>query len=190
MTSPTGQTSAPILLLIQGGPRPWTSDRGFSLLELTIVIAAIALLATLGLQRLWGLTVEAERVAMEQVLSGLRSAIGMNVANQLVRNDFQRLRALEAGNPMEQLAETPSNYLGALANPDPVQIEAGRWYFDSGNRTLVYRVRNAGSFISTLPGPARARFKLEVVYGEGGAPRGARLVAVESYAWTVDMPKL
>lgn len=160
------------------------------MLELVLVIAVIALLATVGLERLWAVSVDAERAAMEQVLGGLRSAIGIKVANHFVRNDWQGLRALEASNPMDQLAEVPGNYLGTLASPDAAAIEANRWYFDSGSRTLVYRVRNAGSFISTLPGPARARFKVEVVYGEGGAPQGARLVAVESYAWAVDVPKL
>lgn len=189
MASSTGQTLSPILLVNQrgGGPRV---PSGFSMLELVLVIAVIALLATAGLNRLWALSVDAERVAMEQVLGSLRSAIGIKVANHIVRNDWQGLRALEASNPMDQLAEVPGNYLGTLASPDAAAIEANRWYFDSGSRTLVYRVRHAGSFISTLPGPARARFKVEVVYGEGGAPQGARLVAVESYAWVADVPKL
>lgn len=189
MASPTGQTSAPILLVNQRG-RGQRAAAGFSLLELVVVIAIIALLATVGLGRLWAVSVDAERAAMEQVLGSLRSAIGMKVANHLVRNDWQGLRALEASNPMDQLAEVPGNYLGTLASPDAAAIEAGRWYFDGGSRTLVYRVRHAGSFISTLPGPARARFKVEVVYGEGGVPQGARLAAAESYAWAVDVPKL
>lgn len=188
MISPTGQTLPPILLVSQA--RPAEPARGFSLLEFVIVVAVIALLAGVGLHRLWGVSVEAERVAMEQIVGSLRSAIGIKVANHFLRNDFAGLRALEGSNPMDQLAEAPGNYVGALAGADAAAVEPGRWYFDSGNRTLVYRVRNAGSFISTLPGPARARFKVEVVYGEGGAPQGARLVAVESYAWTVDMPKL
>lgn len=154
------------------------------------MIAAIALLATFSLQRLWALNADAERVAMEQVLGSLRSAIGIKVANHLVRNDWQGLRALEASNPMDQLAEVPGNYLGVLASPDAAAIAANRWYFDSGSRTLVYRVRNAEGFKSTLPGAARARFKVEVVYGEGGVPQGARLVAVESYAWAADVPTL
>lgn len=165
-------------------------DGGFSLLELVIVISIIALLVIFALQRLWALSADAEKVAMEQILGSLRSAIGIKVANHIVRNDWQGLRALEASNPMEQLAEVPGNYLGVLKQPQLARIEGSRWYYDATERVLVYRVRNAESFKSTLPGPARARFKVQVVYGEGGVAQGVRLVAVEPYVWVADVPQL
>lgn len=160
------------------------------MLELVIAVSIIALLVGFALQRLLSLSADAERVAMEQILGNLRSAIGIKVANHIVRNDWEGLRALEASNPMDQLAETPGSYLGVLNRPELARIEGNRWYFDAADRVLVYRVRNADSFHSTLPGPARARFKVQVVYGEGGVPQGARLVTVEPYVWTADVPKL
>jgi general secretion pathway protein G len=163
-------------------------SRGFSLLELAVVVSIIAVLATVALARLWALQVDAERVAMEQVLGILRSAIGMKVAESVVRNRVASIADLEGSNPMDLLAETPGNYLGVLNGANPASIDRGNWYFDATDRVLVYRVRNEANFTSALGAPARARFMVRVVRGvpERGRPaliEGVRLAPLESYKW-------
>jgi general secretion pathway protein G len=148
-----------------------------------VVVALIAILATIALDRLWALRVDAERVAMAQMLGTLRSALGMKVAEYLARGDLTGLRQLEGSNPVELLAEIPENYRGAWPGPEPGSIPGGSWYFDSTNGTLVYRVYHAEEFHSPLPGPPRARFRVEVLYGLHGEPQGARLAALEPYRW-------
>lgn len=169
-------------------------ERGFSLLEMVIVVCAIALLALLAIDRLWAMRVDAERVAMEQVAGSLRSALGIKVANHLAKGDMSGLRALEGSNPMDRLSELPQNYLGALADPDPASVAAGSWYFDLASRTLVYRVRNEDYFSSSLGPPARARFAIRLVYEDRNRNgrfdqavdglEGVRFAALESYEWT------
>lgn len=173
---------------LKGIPRPGRRrGSGFSLLELVVVLCLIAVLSVFALDRLWATQVEAEKVAMEQVLGTLRSALGIKVANYFVQNDLAGVRDLTDTNPMDRLSEVPANYLGALAGADPQRLAAGSWYFDVPGKALIYRVRNQDYFRGGLSKPARARFAIRVVYEERSKGRneiaGAALVALEPYTW-------
>jgi general secretion pathway protein G len=167
---------------------------GFSLLELVIVIVIISVLMVLAISRLLALQVDAERVTMETIAGTLRSAIGIKVAESIVNMKVADLPALEGGNPMDLLAETPHNYLGERDGVEPATLEDGNWYFDKQAKTLVYLVRHKGFFTGGLPNPSRARFALRLVYsdknGDGvfnpgvDAIEGMRLKPVESYSWS------
>jgi len=169
-------------------------SRGFSLLELVIVIVIISVLMVLAMTRLLALMVDAERVTMESVAGALRSAIGMKVAEGIVKSKVSELRAFEGSNPMALLAETPRNYLGELDGVDPAKLEDGNWYFDKRDKTLVYLVRNKGFFTGGQSGPPRARFAVRLVYSDSngngvfdpGADtvEGLRMTPVEKYSWT------
>jgi prepilin-type N-terminal cleavage/methylation domain-containing protein len=169
-------------------------NEGFSLLELVVVIVIISVLLVLAISRLLALMVDAERVTMESVAGTLRSAIGMKVAESIVKSKVPELRAFEGSNPMALLAETPRNYLGELDGGDPAKLEDGNWYFDQRDKTLVYLVRNKGFFVGGHPGPPRARFALRLVYSDRNGNgvfdpgvdviEGLRLSPVEKYSWS------
>jgi general secretion pathway protein G len=169
-------------------------NRGFSLLELVIVIVIISVLLVLAISRLLALMVDAERVTMEAVAGTLRSAIGMKVAEAIVKSKVTELSAFEGSNPMALLAETPRNYLGELDGTDPAKLEDGNWYFDKRDKTLVYLVRNKGFFIGGQPSPPRARFAMRLVYSDRSGNgvfdpgvdtmEGLRLSPVEKYSWS------
>lgn len=164
------------------------------MLELVIVIALISILLVLAVSRLMALQVDAERVAMNTVVGVLRSAIGIKVAESIVRQDIDGLPALAGSNPMDRLAELPSNYLGEMSGVDPGTLEDGNWYFDTGGGTLVYLVRNKGYFSSGLQHPPRARLAIRLVYTDRNGNsafdvgvdsiEGLRLAVLEPYAWT------
>ena len=168
-------------------------SRGFSLLELVIVVIIVAFLAAIVMARLLALQVHAERVAMETTAGTVRSALGMTVAEAIVRHDLQRLEALDGANPMERLAETPINYLGALDDPDPGSLPDGHWYFDNQAGELVYLVRNKEHFSGGVSNPPRARFAVRLVYADRNgngrfdrgtdAVEGVRLAPLEPYKW-------
>lgn len=169
-------------------------DGGFSLLELVVVIVIISVLLVVAMSRLLALQVDAERVSMEMMAGTLRSAIGMKVAESIVKSKVAELSSFEDGNPMTLLAETPRNYLGELERMEPAKLEDGSWYFDKHDKVLVYLVRNKGFFTGGLPSPARARFKMKVVYSDRNrdgkfdpredAIEGLSLRPVESYSWS------
>ncbi len=167
---------------------------GFSLFELLVVIIIISILMVIAIQRLLALQVDAERVVMESVVGALRSALGIKVAETFVRQGSASLATLESSNPMNLLAEVPANYLGELdSSMDPALLERGNWYFDTGNRNLVYLVNNSGYFSGGMPDPARARFAIRIVYSDKNGNgiydagtdiiEGLRLAPLEPYRW-------
>lgn len=168
--------------------------QGFSLLELVVVIGIIAVLLGFAIRKFEAMQVDAERVALEQVVAALRSANGIKVASYIARNDTAGIRALEGSNPMDRLAEKPNTYVGALPAADPAKIEGGRWYFDTASKTLVYRVRFGDYFQSPLGQPARARFAVKLVYTDKNRNgrfdagveemEGVQVAALEPYTWT------
>jgi prepilin-type N-terminal cleavage/methylation domain-containing protein len=169
------------------------NQRGFSLLELVIVIAIIVLLLVIAVDKLLPLRVDAERTAMENVLGALKSALNIEVAAHIARGQIPLLVSLQDSNPMNRLSEQPKNYAGEFDAPDPAVIEGGQWYFDRHDHTLVYRVSNVESFQTPLSGPARARFAVRLDYDDMNgnssfdmgvdAIRGVRLEALETYSW-------
>lgn len=157
-----------------------------SYLELIAVVTLIAILLAVAVSRLWRLPSIAEHVAMDSVIGGIQSGIGMKVAELIADNEVRDLKPLAARNPMEFLAQVPRNYVGVRAGPYGVQ--PGQWYFNANDGYLVYRVRDSGVFETALPGPKRARFRIRVVYEQeaGSGARqvaGLRLQAVEPYRW-------
>lgn len=169
--------------------------RGFSLIEMVIVIILIGILYVIGADKLLEMRADAERVALENAVGTLQSALNIEAAAYIARDDIQGLYALEGGNPMNRLSKKPKNYLGELPGPDPATIEGGKWYFDTRDGTLVYRVRYGDHFTTALPGPPRARFAVRLDYDDVNGNRvfdkdmeqiqGVRLDALESYAWSL-----
>lgn len=169
-------------------------SRGFSLLELLIVMVIISVLTIVAIDRLLRLRFEAERVMVDSMLSGLKSALYIEFAGAAARGRPDALAA-KAGdiNPMKLLAERPETYAGEYAAADPASVAPGSWYFDTRERHLVYVPRFPEQLVTALPGPPRARFRVEADYDDRDrngrfdlgrdSARGLRLVAVEPFSW-------
>jgi general secretion pathway protein G len=150
----------------------------------------------MAISRLLSLQVDAERVAMETVVGTIKSAIGIKVAESVVKQDVRGLAVLEGANPMDRLSQLPANYLGEFSNVDPHTLEDGNWYFDKRAGVLVYLVRNKGFFAGGSADPPRAKFAIRLVYTDRDANgrydpatetiEGVNLVALESYRWLKD----
>ena len=168
------------------------STRGFSLLELSIVLVVVAVLLGIIGTRVFELQAGAEQTGVKTLLATLNSALGMRVAQYQARQDFRGIEALAGTNPMENLERRPENYRGELQNG--TMVEPGNWYFDRRSKVLVYRVRNTERFRGGMKNPVRARFTIRLVFqdrnGNGVYDRGAehlegaRLMALEPYQWT------
>lgn len=168
-------------------------ERGFSLLELLIVIVVISVLVVVAVDRLLRLRFEAERVMVQSIVSGLKSALYIDFAAAAARGQSEAMAQARGSNPMTRLAERPETYVGELFGPDPAALAPGSWYFDTRERNLVYVVRFPEQFVSALSGPARARFTVELDYddvdGNGRfdpgreSMRGLNLMPVEPFSW-------
>ncbi len=164
--------------------RPRRACRGFSLLELVIVIVLISVLLAIAIDRLLLTKARAESTAMEQMVGTLRSAITIRVAELIARARVGQVPALVRSNPMLLLAERPRNYLGELFGPDASILQAGNWFFDARGHALCYLVESTDYFVSALPAPARACFAVEPVYDPASETlRGVRLAEIAPYEW-------
>ncbi len=163
-THPTKQRyyTRPVGWALPTTPPP-QANRGFTLLELVMVIIVIAILGLFALDRVWSLRIAAERAVIQQVTGNLRSALGMEVARYALENRVGELPRLDGSNPMLLLAQTPVGYLGEVS-ADSTEAKAGSWYFDPATKTLNYHVSYAENFASRLEQPAQLRWQIHLIY--------------------------
>jgi prepilin-type N-terminal cleavage/methylation domain-containing protein len=169
------------------------AERGFSLLELLIVIVILSVLVVVAIDRLLALRFEAERATVQTVIGAMRSALYIEFAAAAARGEIKRMDKAGGSNPMVHLAEKPDTYIGEFYGPDPAVFEPGTWYFDLRDRALVYVVRFPQQFVTPLSGPPRLRLMVEPDYDDidrngrfdaGRDPvRGLKLVAQEPFFW-------
>jgi type II secretory pathway pseudopilin PulG len=169
------------------------SERGFSLLELLVIVVVVSVLFVVAIDRLLALPVEAERVTVQSIAGALRSALYIEVVGAAARGRMAQLETAGGSNPMLRLSEKPDNYAGEYFGPDPATFPPGTWYFDTQARALVYVVRFPERFVSGLAGPPRLRLAIQPEYEDldrngrfdpGRDPvRGLKLVPLEPYSW-------
>lgn len=167
-------------------------SRGFTLVELAVVVIIVAIAGGLALERLLPLIARAERIAFLQVQGQLKSALRLEAAERITRGESATLQALELSNPMVLLLEPPANYRGAFSTLG-MELERASWYFDDGRGRLVYRVGKHAAFESLEGPPEHVELEVRFAYrdrdgnGRYDAGRdtfdGLALETVTSYLW-------
>lgn len=172
-------------------PGPQSSDRGFTLIELAVVVCIVGVLAAMLLQRVWFYQDQAEKAAMEQVAGALQSALTMKYARLLTRGKESEITALVAENPMNWLAKVPSNYAGEYYDVTPRTVSPGNWTFDLKTRNLVYIVDRGDYFTPGKDGHKWVHYHVNLLYetepGTSGKPVkelvGVLFDPTEPYRW-------
>jgi len=169
------------------------AERGFSLLELLVVIVIVSVLVVVAIERLLRLRFEAERVSVQSTIAAMKSGLYVEFAAAAAGGQGARIDAARGSNPVLRLAEKPDTYAGEFFGADPALFQPGAWYFDTRDRALVYVVRFPEQFSTPLPGPPRLRLAVEPDYDDldrngrfdpGRDPvRGLKLLALEPYHW-------
>lgn len=171
---------------------PQSSERGFTLLELVIVVTIIVVLMGLFLNRALFYMGQAEKTAMEQVAGSLQSALTLQYGQILTRGQPSDLAALAQDNPMNWLQKKPRNYSGEFYDPTPRAIESGNWMFDLKTRELIYVVRNDNYFKPGKDGNNWIRFHVVINREASRLPSlqnappeltGILFEPVEPYSW-------
>lgn len=167
--------------------------RGFSLLELLIVIVVISVLVVVAIERLLRLRYEAERVMVQSVIAAMKSGLYVEFAAAAAGGQAKRIDGAQGSNPMLRLSEKPESYAGEFYGADPALFAPGTWYFDTRERAIVYVVRFPEQFVTPLAGPPRVRLAVQPDYDDldrngrfdpGRDPvRGLKLVPLESFYW-------
>lgn len=168
-------------------------QRGFSLLELVVVIILVVILFLVAFDRLLPLRGDAEAAHVATVIGGLRSAIGLEAATRVSREGLPALAELEGINPMTLLQDWPDTYIGETGDVGGTEISPGTWYFESESEALVYRVRFPQYLEGEPERPSELRWRVTLQYEdadgsgrfepESDRPRGLRLVPLDTYEW-------
>lgn len=158
-------------------------QRGFTLFELVVVAALVALLAAVAFERFRFYQEAAEAEAAQGSLAMLKTALYIRSAELISANRWQELQRLPKQNPFELLEEKPSNYGGLWLGSGA----SGQWYFDGAAKALVYRPARTDGF-SAADGGKEMRFAVvgrnssgQIVSGEGAAYVSLRPAA--AYSW-------
>jgi prepilin-type N-terminal cleavage/methylation domain-containing protein len=125
-----------------------TPSKGFTLIELIVVIVIISLLASVAIPKFMNLTEKAEAAAVKNILGSVRSALSLKVASGLVNGDTIEDWTYDGAaplNPMNDLlAEKPETYLGVIT-VNPGKDKVGHWWDRNAAATdhwLMYKLRN------------------------------------------------
>jgi prepilin-type N-terminal cleavage/methylation domain-containing protein len=160
---------------------------GASLLELSVAMVVISILAATMLQRLFHVQEYAEKVAMESMISRFRSALRVRVGELLIADRAAEIETLAGANPVDWLENRPGNYLGTLSGKAGAGAE-GQWYFDAVNRELVYTANSRRYFVSPTDSDYTVRLKVLPILNANedisqGQPVWVRLAVTSDYIW-------
>lgn len=136
-----------------------TWQDGFTLFELVIVILVLCGTWYALAERLLYYRAEAEKAEVKWVLAALKATLRGQEGVFYLSGQPEKIASLIGANPMAMLGQRPHNYLGELDSPDSKKLPYGIWYFDRGNRTLVYLLNNQKYFADGHP--KMLKFKVE-----------------------------
>lgn len=145
-------------------------QRGFTLIELVIVVTLIVILMAVFFNRTLFYMEQAEKTAMEQVAGAIQSALTLQYGQILTRGKPSDAVALAQDNPMNWLQKKPRNYSGEFFDPSPLAVESGNWMFDLKSRELVYVVRTTNYFKPGKDGKNWIRFHVEMSHEKSRLP--------------------
>ena len=140
-------------------------QRGFTLLELIVVIAVVIILASVVLPKFVRLMQQAEVSAVQGIIGQMRSALSLQMSRGLYRGDDLAAWAYDGSRPLypmhDLLLDPPENYLGVLSASD----RRGCWYDDKNSHELVYVLRHDELVQGVSKTPATLRWQIRVIRG-------------------------
>ena len=165
--------------------------RGFTLIELIVVVAVVGILATIALDRLIWYQGQAEKANMEYTASMIKSGLRMSAASLMMAERSEEIANLAKRNPIDLLAQKPENYLGALDGTNLAVLQRGKWFYDTSRQQVIYVIDQRYNFRPAVTDDFTVRYGVKVVYGEMeltqsnrlGYIAGITLAPLSNYAW-------
>jgi general secretion pathway protein G len=165
---------------------------GFSLIELIIVVIIIVILMGFFMNRVMFYQEQAEKVAMEEVVGSVQSALTLQYGQLLTRGKSTDISTLVSDNPMNWMQKRPSNYSGEFYDPTSQSVHTGNWVFDLKHHELVYLINNGTHFKVNSDGQRWIRFHVQAQYQQSRLPSlqnsipeltGILFEPTQPYAW-------
>jgi prepilin-type N-terminal cleavage/methylation domain-containing protein len=160
---------------------------GFTLFELVAVLGIFSLLIAFAADRAFDNMEMAEKAAMETQFLMIKSGMDLQIAGLISAGRGAEIGALTRRNPVEWLKAGPAGYLGAFAGEPTGMDLAGRWYFDTRTRELVYLANRHAHLRADGSGRFRVRYQVSngaaVSGAMGGSADWPSIGPVEPYTW-------
>ena len=171
-------------------PRP---SKGFTLVEMLVVISIVSILASILFSRVLFYQEMAEKAAMQQVVGALQSALVLQYGHRMAHSIGPEIKNISTENPLEWLALKPQNYAGEFSAITRKAIGPGNWAFDLAKHELVYVPGHDAYFAPGKDGVRWIRFRVQFAYEAvpGYRAKGVRVLSgvtfapVEPYQWLI-----
>ena len=169
-----------------------TAKKSNSYLELILAITLVFVFIAVALKMLVRFAVDAEQMALEQVVQNLEKALTNLTAEHLVANDMAGLARWDGANPIKLLPLKPENYAGEFTNLEN-KPASGNWYYDHNRKKLIYNVKHDSYFVVHNGAKGQAEYQLKFIYADNNGNRlfdakvdeaqGLRLESLNPYEW-------
>lgn len=156
--------------------------KGISWIELSVVLVIYGVILAVLVNRLLYYQELAEKTSAEYVAVVLKSALREKMAELIIHNGEIAIPALAEQNPVSWLERPPASYCGEVNGDPGLNMPAGCWYYDRGDKTMTYMANNTGHFLPDSSGRKRIRYRLVVLPGGQGTP-GVDMQLAEPYHW-------
>ncbi len=165
--------------------------KGFTLIELIVVVSIVAISATVALDKLFWYQGQAEKASMDYTANMIKSGLWMSGASLMMANRGAEIPALAQQNPINLLAQKPDNYLGELDGSKTEQLKAGNWFYDTSTKQVDYVVNQRRNFTPAIADDYTVRYGMKIIYSEIEITPGKKvpyvagitLVPLSKYNW-------
>lgn len=111
------------------------TQKGFTLIELVMVIVILGILAAVAIPKFADLTARAELSAENGIIGGLRSALSVYAADKVADGDTQE--DWYPGNPFISVQDWPSNYDTTSTTKPVLDVDTDMWRVDNLTTTTI-----------------------------------------------------
>jgi len=158
--------------------RQFRNPRGFTLIELIVVVAIVSTLMAVALDRLLYYEERAEQAMMNADLEAVKMGLRIRTAELMASGHGERIPALENENPMRWMERPPAGYAGDYVAPP----RHGSWYFAANTHELIYVPKNS-AYLQGGAGPDRELHFRPALEMDGTSIAGVTIVPVTRFEW-------